>query len=492
MPDKFNIDPEKLRQRLFSGPLVKIVLILGLLPFFGFAIFMIRQILHIMNNTKNPKMAIPFILLVLFILAVPVMGTISVLRKLKKYPPGASPPPRAEKPWLARADWAEGKIKSSAGADMRALFFMGLIFTAVGACYTFFVIPEELHQGNYLTLLILFFPAAGIFLLVAAVLQRRGQRRFGDTLFVMASVPGVPGSALQGSIQTSAAIRPQQGLHLRLSCIRRVRTGGRNPRNSENILWQDDKILKNEAVAMQSGHTAIPVYFQVPAGQPECFAHGNEAIIWRLDASAKMSGPDFKAAFDLPVFNLAAAVARPVAAADPTAALQMPVEEIRRDEHSKILVGNAPGGREFFFPAARNPGTAFGLTLVTLIFSAAVWFMIKMKAPLLFPIVFGFFAVVLFYSCVNLWFRRTCVTINSSRVSVARHWLIFGGTRSFDASEVARFDSKVGMTSGQQALYSIQLFTRTDKKITVGDLIPNKPETDWLVQEMNKAAGRSR
>jgi len=489
MPDKFNIDPEKLRQRLFSGPLVKIVLIVGLLPFLGFAIFMIRQILHIMNNTKNPKMAIPFVLLVLFICAVPVMGTISVLRKLKKNPPGASPLPRAEKPWLARADWAAGKIKSLAGADMRALFFMGLIFTAVGASYTFLVIPKELHQGNYLALLILFFPAAGIFLLVAAVLQRRGQRRFGDTLFVMASVPGVPGSALQGSIQIGAAFRPQQGLHLRLSCVRR-RTGKKN--NYEGILWQDEKILKNDAVSAHSDRAAIPVYFHMPADQPECSTHGNEAIIWRLEANAKMSGPDFKVVFDVPVFNVAGAAAAPVVAPDPTVALQMPIEEIRREEHSKIRVRNAPSGREFFFPAARNLGTAFGITVVMLIFSTAVWFMIKMKAPLPFPIVFGFFAVVLFYSCVNLWFRRTRVTINSSRVNVARHWLIFGGTRSFDASEVACFDSKVGMTSGQQAFYSIQLITRTDKKVTVGDLIPNKPETDWLVQEMNKAAARSR
>ena len=355
---------------------------------------------------------------------------------------------------------------------------------------TFVALPKELSKANYPALAILLFPIVGIYLLAYAMAQRRGQRRFGESIFIMSSVPAVPGSALQGSIQTSAAFRPEQGLHLRLSCVRRIRTGGEHPSTTENIVWQDERILKNEAVTMQSGHSGIPVYFQLPAGQPECSAHGNEAIIWRLDAKAKMSGPDFKAVFDLPVFNLAGAAQIQAVAPDPTVALEMPIEEVRRDEHSKIRVSNAPGGREFLFPAARNPGMAFGLTVVTLIFSTAVWFMITKKAPFLFPVVFGIFAVVLFYSCINLWFRRARVTINATRVSAATHWLVFGGTRSFDAGEVARFERNAGMQSGQQVFQNIQLVTRTDQRCTVATGIPSTPEADWLVQEMNKALGR--
>ncbi len=487
---QFDLDPQKTNQRRLPCWLVKTVLIAGLLPFLGFGIFMITQVLHIMN-TKNNKMAIPFILLVLFICAVPILGVFSVLKKLKLNPAGASPPPRAEKPWLARADWAAGKIKSSAGADLKVYFFVALAFCGIGGFSTFFVLPQELHKENYAALLVLLFPAVGIYLLVYALLQRRGRRRFGESLFVMGSVPGALGGALEGSIQSGASLRPQQGLQLRLSCIRRSVSGsGKNRQVSENILWQDEKNLKNEAVSGQGDHAVIPVYFRLPSDQPESFAHGNDAIIWRLDAKAKMSGPDFKALFDVPVFKIAGVVAAPALAADPTAALQMPIEEIRRDEHSKIQIRNAPDGREFFFPAARNPGEAFGLTLFTLIWSVVVWFLIHDEAPLLFPIVFGLVDVFLVFSLLNLWFKQSRVTFHSRGVRAASRWLIFGRMHSFDASEIARFDSAVGFTAGQHLYYKMQLITRAEKKITVANGIPNKPEADWLVQEMNKALGR--
>ena len=412
------------------------------------------------------------------------------LEKIKagKNPAAADPLPRAEKPWLARADWAVGKIKSSADAALKPYFMMALVCCGMGGLGTFFVLPKELHKGNYQALAILIFPAMGVFFLLYALQQRRGQRRYGETSFVMTSVPGTLGGALEGSIQTGAPLRPEQGLHLRLSCIRRV-TGGKN--NREDILWQDERILKNEAVSAPSGHAVIPVYFQLPSGQPECSAHGQEAIIWRLNAKAKMSGPDFNAVFDVPVFNVPGAAAARAAEPDPTATLQMPIEEVRRDEHSKIQIRNAPGGREFFFPAARNPGTAFVFTVCMLFWSAMVWFMFDLKAPWLFRVVFGLVDVLLVQGCLNLWFKQSRVTFHSRGVRVAKRWLIFGRTRSFDTSEVARFDSKVGFTAGQQLYHDIELVTRTEKKITVGTSIPNKPEADWLAGEMNRALGHS-
>jgi hypothetical protein len=89
-----------------------------------------------------------------------------------------------------------------------------------------------------------------------------------------------------------------------------------------------------------------------------------KAVIWRLTAKAKMSGPDFAAQFEVPVFQVAGvAAAAAMDAPDPTAPLQMPVEELRRDEHSKIQVTDGPDGREFYFPAARNPGAAIFTTI---------------------------------------------------------------------------------------------------------------------------------
>jgi hypothetical protein len=174
----------------------------------------------------------------------------------------------------------------------------------------------------------------------------------------------------------------------------------------------------------------------------------------------------------------------------PTTALPKPAEEVRHDEQSKIRVSNLPDGREFLFPAARNLGSALGVTVIMLIFSVGVWFMIFSRVPLPFTGVFGLFDACIIYGCFNLWFKQCRVTVNATRVATAKRWLFLGQRRSFDAGDVTRFGSKNGVQIGSQVFHDIQLVTRTGKKITIATGIASKPETNWLVQEMNKALGR--
>ncbi len=315
----FQVDPKRTIPRRPPIGLVKTVLFVSALPFAGFGIFMIWMILHITNGT-NLKVAIGFILFVLLLCSLWFAMFFSAFKKLKKMEATAgSAPPRAEQPWLARPDWAAGNIKSSAGADVTGYLLLGLAFGGMGGVCAFYVLPQELQAGNYKNLAILIFPAIGAFSLLCALRGWLANRRFGEILFVMASVPGAPGGALEGTIQTGAPFRPHQGVRLRLSCVHRM-TGDRDRMRCEKILWQDERTLKSEAVAAQSGHAVIPVYFPLPAGQPECFEQGEEAIIWRLEAKAKMAGLDFNALFAVPVFHLAGAAAAQAAEPGPTAA----------------------------------------------------------------------------------------------------------------------------------------------------------------------------
>ncbi len=77
--------------------------------------------------------------------------------------------------------------------------------------------------------------------------------------------------------------------------------------------------------------------------------------MWRLEAKSKMHASDFHVAFEVPVFKVAGAPVSESDEPDPTIALQAPIEEIRRDEHSRIKVSDGPNGREFYFPL---PGTS--------------------------------------------------------------------------------------------------------------------------------------
>ena len=422
-----------------------------------------------------------------------VFSVVRGLRKLSK-PADAVPPPREEKPWLKRADWAAGRVKSSNKLAAAVLWGFALLWNAISWTVAFAALPRELHKGNHAALIVLLFPLVGIFLIALAVRATLAWRRFGQCFFEMAAVPGALGGTLEGLIQVSTRLQLEHGLHLKLSCIRRTVSGSGNNRSTQEIiLWQDEKVFKPEACLPEPepGHSGIPVFFKLPAEQPECFAHGNEAIIWRLEAKAKMSGPNFAAAFEVPVFKVAGtAVAGEADEPDPTDSLEMPIEELRRDEHSKIQVTDGPGGREFYFPAARNLGMTVGLTAFFLVWSGIFYALLHSSAPVLFPIVWGVTDALVGWGCFNLWFKSSRVTVDSTGVRAVNRWLLFTRARSFDAAEVERLETKVGMTSGNQAYQDLKLITRAGQKITVAGSVANKPEADWLVQEMTKALGR--
>ena len=401
-------------------------------------------------------------------------------------------------PWLLRADWAAGYCKSGFDSQKKIMLVIALAFCAIGGSQTFMVLPQELHKGNSAALIILLFPAVGISLLIVVIQAERARRRFGVCTFKPAAIPVPLGTVLQGVIQTGARVKLEQGLHLKLTCLRRLVTGsGKSQHTQEDILWQEEKVLTPSATfpEPETGHSAIPVYFKLPAGQPQCL-DGNPAILWRLEAKSKMSGPGFDVTFEVPVFMVAGA--KPLAAkvsdesepADPTAAMQMPEEQVRQVEHSKIKVSNTPGGREFYFPAARNLGSATGLTVFFLIWSGIFYFLLHSGAPLLFPICWGVTDFFVGWACFNLWFKSSRITINATAVTVTNRWLLFARSRRFDASEVARIEVSNGMTSGNQVFSNLQLFTRSDKKVTIAATIPSRAEAQWLAQEMLRTLGR--
>ena len=474
------------------------------------------------NHSNAPLLIFGGFFLVMVLLM--VVSVVSGIRKLSKSD-FATPPPREDKPWLKRPDWAAGKIKSTAGAQVKLFAIMAVAFCGMGGLFTVTALPKELHKGNYPALLVLLFPAIGIGFVIAIVRATLARRRFGDCIFELAQIPAPLGGSLDGMIQTGARLKLEHGLHLKFSCIRRIVTGsGKNQSTQETVLWQDEKVFKPEAglPEPEPGHSGIPVFFKLPADQPECYARGRESVSWRLEAKAKMSGPNFSAVFDVPVFQVAGAVvAEEANEPDPTAELQMPVEEIRRDEKSRIQVNDVSGGREFYFPPARNLGTAFFTTLFMLVFNGATVFMYRAHAPIGFPIVFGLIGILLIFGTFSLWFKSSRITINSTNVQFTKRWLIFSRTRDFSASDYARFATKTGMQSGSTIFTDIKLvrlgadadFAEKMKKfeggqpvnqvamerfrqaagpsgVTVANSIANAAEAEWLVKEMNQALGR--
>jgi len=391
-----------------------------------------------------------------------------------------------DKPWLRRKDWAAGRITSSSRKAVWLLWIFVAFWCAASAAISLAVVLPQLHQGNHAALIALIFPVIGLAMIYFALNTTLAWRKFGQSIFEMAAVPAAAGGTLEGEIQVKAKLAPQHGLHLRLSCLRRTTGGsGNNRTTTEKILWQDEKWLCADLPQTDANATGVPVYFKLPENLPESTASPGDGIHWRLEASAKLRGPNFHAAFEVPVFKLPGP---PAIAADPTLQYQMSLDEVRKQTHSKIQVNDlAEGGKEFIFPAARNPGFASGATLFCLIWTGIVILLVWKHAPFLFPFVFGVLDLLMIAFSFDLWFHRSRVAVAAGELKIETSWLIFKKQHALKIADAANFTADVGATAGHSAYYDLKVRARDGREFTLAKNLNNKPEADWLARQLTMA-----
>jgi hypothetical protein len=397
--------------------------------------------------------------------------------------------PDDEKPWLKRKDWASGRITSSTRKAVLLLWIFVVFWCVASAAISLAVVPQQLHQGNHVALIALIFPVIGLAMFFFALNATLAWRRFGQSIFEMAAIPSALGGTLEGEIQVNGKLQPQHGLYLRLNCIRRTTAGASNNRQTtEKILWQDEKWLRTDLPQTDVNATGIPIYFKLPDNLPESTAAIGDGIHWRLEASAAMRGPNFHAAFEVPVFKLPEI---PEISDDPTVQYQMSLDEVRKQIHSKIRIADLPdSGKEFLFPAARNPGFASGASIFCLIWTCIVILLLWKHAPFIFPFVFGTMDLLMLTFIFDLWFRRSRVAITNNEIKIETAWLAFKKQSALKISDTANFTADVGATAGHSAYFDLKLRTRDGKEITLAKNLGHKPEADWLVRELTAAAKR--
>jgi hypothetical protein len=392
-----------------------------------------------------------------------------------------------EKPWLKRKDWAEGRIPSSSRKAVLLLWIFIAFWCGISGAIFLFVVLPQWHQGNRAALIALIFPVIGLAMILFALNTTLAWRKFGRSVFQMAAVPAALGGTLQGEIQVKTKLEPRHGLYSRLSCVRRTTTGAsNNRRTSEKILWQDEKWLRADLPQTDLNATGVPVYFKLPDHLPESTAMHGDGIHWKLETSATLRGPDFHAAFEVPVFKSSEP---PEISDDPTAHCQLSLDEIRKQIHSKIQIADLPdGGREFIFPAARNPGFATGATVIWLIWTAAIILLICKHAPPLLPLVAGAIDLLMAAFVFDLWFHRNRVTIEAGEIKIETAWLAFKRQTSLKISDAANFAADVGAMAGHTAYFDLRVRARDGGEFTLAKNLNHKPEADWLVRQLTSAA----
>ncbi len=387
-------------------------------------------------------------------------------------------------PWLARTDWAERKIRDGGRAGAWLLAGFALFWNAIGWTVTVAFWLKGAEGAPPVTrYLVMIFPGAGLLLLAAAVKAVMAQFRYGTSVLELATLPAPPGRLLAGVIETRGVIAPEAGFRIRLSCLRRVvRGSGKNRSTSEDLLWQDERIIPG--ATRTGGGIGIPFAIPIPADALESNDQNpRDRLAWRLTVDAEVPGVDYNAGFDVPVFRTPESdtplTAEEIARLDPSAVPTAPAPA------SRIGVTRRANGLEVQWPAGRAPRSGWGVVVALLGWTAMIVIMVVLGAPTLLALFFGLFDLIFLFVLVQLWLLESRVEANREKLVVRSSILGFSlGTREVAAGRVARIEAEPGFRSGTDTTWDLVLWLDDQSKIVLGRTIPTRREAEWLATEI--------
>jgi hypothetical protein len=396
-----------------------------------------------------------------------------------------------DEPWLWQKDWAAGRVEDASRLGAWGAWAFALLWNLVSLPAGYAGVRAALYENNKAGMIALLFPLVGLGLAVWAVRATVRLKKYGSSRFELSTLPGVIGHTIAGTVRVPSQLNPAEGFYIVLSCVRRITTRGKDSSTTDSILWQEERYIRAEQSRDAGGmNTRIPIAFRLPADAKPCDSTDpNDRILWRLQVSAEVPGVDYASLFEVPVFRTAASD-RPLSEAeDRLTHDQLVPDNYRQPADSRIKVTANLRGVEIYFAAARNLGAATGGTVFTAIWVAVVWFLIQFKAPLLFPIVFGLFGLLLIYGTLQLWLGVSRVTVNASSIAIASGYLSPGGERSLNAGDVADISTTIGMQAGTTPYYDLVIVLKNGKKVIAGRSVRDKREAEWLAITLRKALG---
>ncbi len=209
-----------------------------------------------------------------------------------------------DEPWLWKKEWREGVIHSRSKMTVIFSSLLALFWNAIST-FLMFKIFDAAEKGNTAALLGLVFSIIGILLIIVSIYLFLRWRKFGDPTFHMASVPGVLGGRLRGTLRIPTLLRPEKEMVITLDCVH-IETdyNGKNRETTQTILWQTEELFPRDMLLQENHSTCVPVDFYIPYDQPALDdSQEDSQIIWQLRAEAALPGVDFSASFNIPVFR---------------------------------------------------------------------------------------------------------------------------------------------------------------------------------------------
>jgi len=392
--------------------------------------------------------------------------------------------PGEQTPWLDNKNWRDNYIPSGARHTHWALW-------GIAGLWHLFTVPLYIQageiwqeaQGDPLIYLVLLFPLAGIGLIAAAIHSTRVKHRFGETPLVLDPFPGSLGGQVGGVVDTTIPFQPDLRYTVSLRCIRSyVRGSGKNRSRSEDIRWSADGTCHSENDA---GGTRLRFRFDVPAGHPVSdIERGKDYILWRVQISCDMEGPDFNRSWTIPVFDtgqIHSAIARSTESHPGT--FDTAMEGIESVSH----IRQVPGGIEAWYPPFERPAQGVFAAMFGLLFLAIGVGVGLTGDALVIPIAFTLVGgLIAFY---GIYYLGKGLMVSVTQQGIKSRRFLYGyrfPTRTIPRASLRKLAIKKGatMSSGNKTTVYYQLLAHSkvgsEKPIVVGERLTSRAEAELL------------
>jgi hypothetical protein len=216
--------------------------------------------------------------------------------------------------------------------------------------------------------------------------------------------------------------RPENGFGLKLLCLRRAVTGhGKSRRITETEIWSETQRVSPAALIPTVDGVHVPFAFEIPGdARPSTDPVSAEQILWRLDAAAEMSGIDYAAQFELPVFRTAET---PVEVRRFTAAGSDALSWTPGAGSGITITPRATGGDDVRVAAHARLLESVPLLIFIAIWCSAVSLMVGGNVTLAIPIFFGAFGLLLIVGWIDSVIGGTTIRADQQGLRVRRIWL---------------------------------------------------------------------
>ncbi len=203
-------------------------------------------------------------------------------------------------PWKQRVAWATPHIESTKAADAVTESCIAIMWNAA-MFPVLIVVPREVADGNHFALTFLILPAAGAALIWWALVALARARRFRGTYLELESTPAQPGTELRGTIHVPKALAESRKVSLSLRC--ESDDIATDPESDAEAAWSAEStapVILDQA----KGEATIAIAIPIPARLPHSSRVAGKHVAWLLSANAKLTGADFSAEFEVPVFKI--------------------------------------------------------------------------------------------------------------------------------------------------------------------------------------------